>query len=182
VPDTASCTSEDECKWFFYYHMIYSPETNNQNKTLFSITIIKAKRLTVVHNLTYSMHDEVLMSHRTRLVVLLAPPWTSCHSRCCRLTAYLAPHWVGQVPPPPPHSWWPHFSQGPRTLSSPCLLQYRPIQDNSYIRRGSERMHGPWGKWGRPSEGGRGGLAHLVRSKISSWSATVEETRLPRGN
>ncbi len=27
-----------------------------------------------------------------------------------------------------------------------------------------------------------GGLAHIVRSKISSWYATVEETRLPWGN
>ncbi len=30
--------------------------------------------------------------------------------------------WAGP-PAPPPHSWWPHFPQGPRTPSPPCRLQ-----------------------------------------------------------
>ncbi len=38
------------------------------------------------------------MSHRACLVFLSAPPWTSCHPRCCRLTASLAPNWASQVP------------------------------------------------------------------------------------
>jgi hypothetical protein len=49
----------------FYYHMIYSPETDNQNETSVMITIIVTEQMrTVVHNVTYSVHDEVLMSHR----------------------------------------------------------------------------------------------------------------------
>jgi hypothetical protein len=48
----------------FYYHMIYSPETDNQNKTLVAITIIVSKQIrTAIHNVTYSVRDEVLMSH-----------------------------------------------------------------------------------------------------------------------
>jgi hypothetical protein len=67
-----SCTSEDECKWFL---LPYAPETDNQNETSVMITIIVTEQMrTVVHNVTYSMHDEVLMSHRAHLVVLLAPP------------------------------------------------------------------------------------------------------------
>jgi hypothetical protein len=39
----------------------------------------------------------------------------------------------------------------------------------------------PEGNGVNPGEG-MGGPAHLVRSKITSWSAIVEETRLPWGN
>jgi hypothetical protein len=117
-PTRLSCTSEEKKK-VFYYHMIYSPETDHQIRHCSRLQLLKLNDELMWHNDTYSVHNEVLMSHRARLVVLLAPPWASCHPHCCGLTAYLTLHWVGQVPPPHPHSWWPHFPQGPCTPSSP---------------------------------------------------------------
>jgi hypothetical protein len=116
------CTSEDECKWFFTTIWFILLKQIIKIRHCSQLQLLSWK-IAVVHNITYSVHDEVLMPHRAHLVVLLAPPWTSCHSLCCRLTAYLTPHWVSQVPPPPPHSWWPHFPQGPRTPPSPCPLK-----------------------------------------------------------
>jgi hypothetical protein len=103
LPTRLLCTSEDECKWFFYHQMIYSPETDNQGKTLVTFTFtIYMKQGLLFHNVTYSVHDEFLMSHGACLVALPVPPWTSCLLHCCRSIAYLAPHWVGLVPPSAP--------------------------------------------------------------------------------
>ncbi len=40
----------------------------------------------------------------------------------------------------------------------------------------------PEGNWVTMERGAEGGLAHPVGNKISSWSAAVEEARLPWGN
>jgi hypothetical protein len=59
----------------FYYHMIYYPETNNQSETLVTLHLLYTmKHGLLFHNVTYSVHDEFLMSHLARLVVLLVPP------------------------------------------------------------------------------------------------------------
>jgi hypothetical protein len=57
------------------------------------------------------------------------------------------------------------------------------LEENVADGRASECMdpEGNGVSSGRGAKGG-GGLAHLARSKISSWSATVEEKRLPWGN
>ncbi len=78
-------------KMLFYYHMIYSPETDNQRRhrsQLQSLTLRQAD----VYNDTYSVHNEVLMSHWARPPVLLASYWTTCHFHCCELTAYPTLH------------------------------------------------------------------------------------------
>ncbi len=122
VPDATFVYIRGWIQMVFYYHIIYCPETNNQHKTLFTITIIKAERWTVVHNVTYSVHDEVLMSYWSRLVVLLASPWTSCHLRCCRLI--LLPTWRARSPLRP-LTHGSHFPQGSCTTLFPLSVTRR---------------------------------------------------------
>jgi hypothetical protein len=100
------CTAEDECKWFFttiwFILLIQIIKVRHWLRLHLLYTM---KQGLLFHNVTYSVHDEFLMSHRARLVVLPVPPWTSCLLHCCRSTAYLAPHWGGPGPPlcPPTH-------------------------------------------------------------------------------
>jgi hypothetical protein len=66
-----SCTPEDECKWFFYCHMIYSPETNRQVRHCSWLQSLRIQQINA-YNDTYSVHNGALMSRRARLLCLLA--------------------------------------------------------------------------------------------------------------
>ncbi len=99
-------TSEDECKWFFTTIWFILLKQTIKVRHWFTFThlllLYTTEQQSLFHNVTYSVHDESLMSHLAHLVVLLVPPWTSCLIHCCRTTAYLAHHWAGLVLPPAP--------------------------------------------------------------------------------
>jgi hypothetical protein len=113
VPDTASRTSEDECKWW-KHQIIYFPETINTMNTM-SLRIFTHFLLEgYAHQLTLCMlafwsHEGVVF-----LVFLPSPHLiTSFHLPCLGSTDAHCPR-LG-VPVPLPPKWRP-FPQGPRTL------------------------------------------------------------------
>jgi hypothetical protein len=58
----------------FYYHMIYSPETDKQVRYCSRLQSLQSLRLQQInmYNNTYSVHDNVLMLCQARLLCLLA--------------------------------------------------------------------------------------------------------------
>ncbi len=121
VLDTTSQTPEDECKWFFYCQMIYSPETNNTMKTWFLLWLLVWK---LMHNDTYSVRKHGLVLWRARLLTSEAfcnvyPPPLS-DTNC---PPYPPPG--GPGPPTPPASKMAPISPGsthtPSTLSVTTL-------------------------------------------------------------
>ncbi len=98
-----------------------------------------------MRNDIYSVHNEVLMSHRARPVVRLASPWASRHSHCCGLTAYVALHWVGRGPPSAPslmvtpfpsgstHSFFPLSATLKIAFSRICIIVYSKISVPAYV-------------------------------------------------
>jgi hypothetical protein len=108
----------------FHCHMIYSPETDRQVGHCSRLQSLRLQQINT-YNDKYYVHDDVLMSCRASLLCLLAsyerlPASTAGYQL---LISSPPPPWAGRVPLLPPYSWWPHFPQGPRTLSSLCLLQ-----------------------------------------------------------
>ncbi len=55
----------------FYYHMIYSPETDRQVRHCSWLQSLRLQQINT-YNDTYSVHDEALMPRRARLLCLLA--------------------------------------------------------------------------------------------------------------
>ncbi len=55
----------------FYYHMIYSPETDRQVRHCSRLQSLRIQQINT-YNDTYSMHDDVLMLCRARLLCPLA--------------------------------------------------------------------------------------------------------------
>jgi hypothetical protein len=131
-PTWLLCTSEVECKWFFtaIWFILLQQTIKVRHWITFTrlLLLYTTEQRPLFHNITYSVHDEFLMSQRARLIVLLGPPWMSCLLRCCRSTAYLAPHWVGQVPLPRPLTYNDPISLRVHALShSPACYTFFSI-------------------------------------------------------
>jgi hypothetical protein len=68
VPEATSVFIRGWMQMVSYYHMIYSPATNNQGKTsdniyMFVDTTHIQNNSHLIHNITYSVHDGFLMPH-----------------------------------------------------------------------------------------------------------------------
>ncbi len=128
VPDAIWLYIRGWMQMAFYYHMIYSPETNNQSKTLdyiHTFVIIIYNRTTIIVSQYYVLCAWWVLdvasspsgSPPGSPMDVMSPPLLQINCLSCSLLGGQGP------PPPPPHSWWPHFPQGPRIPCSPCPLQ-----------------------------------------------------------
>jgi hypothetical protein len=78
----------------FYYHMIYSLETDRQVRHCSGLQSLRLQQINT-YNDTYSVHDEALMSLRARLFCLLA----SCESLSVSTVGY---NCLSSLPPGKP--------------------------------------------------------------------------------
>jgi hypothetical protein len=106
----------------YYYHMIYSPETNNQGKTSGYIHTIVAT-IYVQNNGHYSQY--YILRAWWVLDVALDPsccppgsPMGVLSPPILQINCFSCPSLGGPGPPFAPLPSWPHFPQGPRTRSS----------------------------------------------------------------
>ncbi len=106
----------------FYYHMIYSPETDGQVRHCSRLQSLRLQQINT-YNDTYSVHDDVLMSCRAPSPSSMSSGilWTSAHLHWWVPTAHLFPPGRAESPPSPTFMV-ASFPLGPRTLSPLCLL------------------------------------------------------------
>ncbi len=123
VPDTTSLYIRGWMQMVFYYHMIYSPETNNQGKTLDYIhttanTIYNRAMITISHCYVFcawwvvDVASSPSGSPPGSPMVVLSPLLLQINCLSCSPLGG----------PGPPYPWWPHFPQGPRAPPPPCPL------------------------------------------------------------
>jgi hypothetical protein len=116
----------------FYYHMIYSPETDRQVRHCSQLQSLRIQQINTYNDI-YSVHDDVLMSCRACLLRLLAS-YEHLPASTAGYQLLIPPPAGGLGPLLPPYSWRPHFPQGPRTLLSLCPLQiHRPKYKTDFL-------------------------------------------------
>jgi hypothetical protein len=114
----------------FYYHMIDSPKTDRQVRHCSRLQSLRSQWINI-YNVTYSVHDDVLMLCRARLLASYErlPASTAGY----QLLIPPPPPLGGPGPPPSPIVMVASFPQGPRTLLSLCLLHLTSCLKNTSL-------------------------------------------------
>jgi hypothetical protein len=174
VPDTTSLYIRGWMQMVFYYHMIYSPKTNNQGKTL---EYIHTTAITIYIRVTITISQYYVLCAWWVLDVTSSPsgsppgsPMDILSPQLLQINCSSCSRWVGQVPPPPPthgdlislrvHAL-PHlpvrYMKACQLDARLCLRSFLTEKDSSVFNSGLSTMIQEYLMW------------HKIIHSICSW-------------